>query len=240
MIFTFKNYETILKNLTTLLTPATFDDYNTQGKLYVRHDIDIFSENIMNMAQIEAYLGIKSTYFFQPNCEFYNMLSPSTLHTIDRITKMGHIVGLHVDTIGIKDEPSLIEYINSLYSFFSKYVDLSRIISFHRPPTFIIEGFEIEGFINIYDKKYFKDIRYYSDSKRREFEDKLFKDFANDSKTSIQLLTHPYWWDHIDLNLYEAWLRYMEIKERTLESVLKREIEPYKIFFDYRRGKVEL
>ncbi len=240
MKFTFEQYKNILQTLLKYLKPATFDNYYTKNYLYIRHDIDIFSENIVNMATVESALDIRATYFFQPNCEFYNMLSPFNLHIIEKIHNMGHVIGIHVDTIDIKDRDQLLSYINDMYSFFSNYLPIDRIISFHRPPDFIIEGFSIDDFINIYDKKYFKDIRYFSDSKRREFEEELLKSLEKDHNTSVQLLTHPYWWDHIDLNLWESWRRYMEIKERTLESVLKREIKPYKIFFDYRRGKVDL
>jgi hypothetical protein len=240
MKFTFEEYENILSLLAQDLQPTTFEHYFPKAHLYVRHDIDIFSENILNMATIENSLNIKATYFFQPNCEFYNMLSPFNLHIINKIYNMNHVIGLHIDVGDMDNKDELIDYINTMYSFFSKYIPLSKIISFHRPPTFIIEGYEIEDYVNIYDKKYFKDIRYFSDSKRREFKHQLVESLEKDKTTSIQLLTHPYWWDHIDLNLYEAWRRYIEIKERTLESVLKREIKPYKIFFDYRRGSVEL
>ncbi len=237
MDFSFNFYKEILNKLTKFLNPSFFQDYSEKGKLFLRHDVDIFAENVINMANIENDCGIHSIFFFQPNNDFYNILSSKTVKTIDELSKMGHQIGLHIDSPfeeSVEDLPSAIE---RLYNFYSKYIPLTNVISFHHPPQKVMSGFETGSFINVYGDKYFRQIRYFSDSKRREFADQLFSSFDQDKEKSIQLLTHPFWWDHFSMNLWEAWERFLDVKKEGFKESLKEGFEPYRNFFDERFGK---
>lgn len=234
MDFSFKNYYSILQKVSGYLKNSPFDQYSETGRLYLRHDVDIFNENVLNMATIENDLGLSSIYFFQPNNAFYNILSPEVLRTIDKLNEKKHFLGLHIDAHEMGDIDSLFDNINVLYDFYSRFIPLTKIVSFHKPPSFVVDNFEIPGFTNVYGERYFKKIRYFSDSKRREFASQLFNSLLMDKDTSIQLLTHPYWWDHVSLNLWEAWERFKKVKEMGFERSLRENFAPYKKLFDYR------
>ncbi len=235
MEFSFEFYEKILTQLHNLgFKWQSFDNYREEGSIYLRHDVDIFYENVLNMARIEKNIGASAIYFFQPNCEFYNMLSSSVIKVIDSLSSLGHHIGLHIDAHGFREKKELEDHIRTFYEFYKKYFPLTNIISFHRPPLFVIGDFEISGFINVYEEKYFKKIRYFSDSKRRGFYDQFIESLENDTKTSIQLLTHPYWWDHISLDLWEDYERFIKIKNIKTQKELQKGFKPYENLFDER------
>ncbi len=235
MEFSFEFYEKILVNLHDLgFEWGSFNNYFVEKSVYLRHDVDIFCENAVNMAKIEKDVGAFAIYFFQPNCEFYNMLSPSVMKLIETLSSLGHYIGLHIDANSFKERKELEDYIRTSYEFYKKYLPITNIISFHRPPTFVLENFEVKEFINVYGEKYFKKIRYFSDSGRREFYDQLLESLKSDAKTSIQLLTHPYWWDHISLDIWEDYERFIKVKNIKIQNELKNGFKPYAKLFDER------
>jgi len=213
---------------------SQFSDYSIKKKVFLRHDIDIYSENVFNLATIEQKSGVSSIYFFQVDSTFYNILADEVVSSIIKINDMGHEIGLHINPHSAKTVEALREKINREYNFFKDYLPLVKTVSFHKPPEFIYEDLEFDGFINVYGNKFFKDIRYLSDSKRRELYTNLNIQLEEDIETSIQLLTHPYWWDHISLNTYEAFKRFTETKNILYKNKLKEEISPYKEYLDYR------
>jgi len=235
MNFSFEIYKKLILELKKQdFEFSTFKEYSITKKVYLRHDIDIYSENALNLALIEKDCEVTAVYFFQIDSTFYNILSEEVISTINKIKKLGHEIGLHINPHKVKNPNELMKKITREYEFFKNHIPVSKIISFHRPPDFIFENLEFEGFINVYGDKYFKEIRYLSDSKRRKLYKNLNESLQTDTKTSIQLLTHPYWWDHISLNAYEAFDRFVEIQKVKYRRKLKDEISPYTEYFDYR------
>jgi len=231
MEFTYSNYISILERILVKgYTCSTFEEYHESYQLYLRHDVDIFLEGILPMAEIESKLGLKSIWFFQPNTDFYNLLSAETLGVIKKLNTKGHQIGLHVDAYVEETKTELIDYIERLYNFYSKRIPLTRVISFHRPPKFIRENFEVPGFINVYGEKYFKKILYFSDSGRREFEFSLFEALERENGKSVQLLTHPYWWGKTSMDLGGTWERFLDTKKVRFANILRRYFRPYKDF----------
>lgn len=235
MEFSFEFYKEMILKLKSLdFKFSHFSDYSPTKRVYLRHDIDIFSENAINLALIEKECDVSSVYFFQIDSTFYNLLSDESINFIKQIKEMGHVIGLHINPHKVTTLDELKEKIQREYAFYKRYIPISKIISFHKPPEFIFENLEFDGFVNVYGDKYFKEIRYLSDSKRRTVYTNLDESLKTDQITSIQLLTHPYWWDHISLNAYEAFSRFEEVKKRVYLKKLKDEISPYKSYIDYR------
>ena len=96
--FTFEYYRFLiglLQNKDYLF--SSFDRDCTIKRVILRHDIDIDIYNSLNMAEIESQLGAFSTWFIQPNNDFYNMLSKQIVEIISEIHHLGGIIGLHID-----------------------------------------------------------------------------------------------------------------------------------------------
>lgn len=203
---------------------AFFDDYHLMGKVFIRHDLDCGIKKALGIATLEKELGLNSTYFIQPDNDFYNPLSCKNLETINTIVKLGHRIGLHISPPNCRDEESLQRYINSTYNYFSGFFPVSRIFSFHRPGSF--EGWqslEVPGFINTYDPKFSKDIFYFSDSNRREFLDPEFRS-ALQTGRSIQFLTHPIWWSKEGFTPEKVFKNLFLEKEEEIRRSLKENI----------------
>ena len=114
----------------------------------------------------------------------YNVFSKRNKKHIQNIKTFGHDISIHFDfKVGdLKQEIDIFE------SFFDIKIN---IISIHRPDLKLLNEIDFE---HTYLPKYFKDIKYFSDS-RGEFsyehptESEEFK-----KRKSIQLLIHPAWW----------------------------------------------
>lgn len=190
---------TELKSILELLKKAgysftSFDNYDPEGKVFLRHDVDCSLSKALEMAFFESDRGLASTFFIQPDSDFYNPLSGNTVDIIYRIVDLGHKIGLHISPSNCQDPKTLGEYIEASFDYYSRFFPLERIFSFHRPGSFAgWRSLNIIDFINVYSVKYFEEIFYFSDSNRKQFLSPEFYASLSTGK-SIQLLTHPIWW----------------------------------------------
>lgn len=141
-----------------------FNEFNPEedNQIILRHDVDFSTEYAFRMAKIEAELGIKASYFFLTHSH-YNW------HTIDfsAFKNLGHYTGLHLDfdcALTVQEEA------------------LTNVYSIHRPSE---EHLNTDMEFSSYNKKFFTDISYISDSGNKD----LKKIEGN-----TQLLIHPIWW----------------------------------------------
>lgn len=179
-----------------------FCDYSsadeTEKAVILRHDVDLDVEAAYRMAKIENNLGIKSTYFFLVGSEFYNLLSKKTEKTIRDILLMGHQIGLHFDPMKyyIKTENDYIAAVTEECSvlrhiFGDKTV---CVFSIHRPSKNLLDSdISVDGIINAYSNRFFKEYEYFSDSRMYWKKDVLSA--VNGSKYNrMQILIHPIWY----------------------------------------------
>lgn len=161
--------------------------------IYLRHDIDFDTEYALQMARIEAQMGVPATYYFMLSSDSYNPLSYYNSQRIREIAALGHKISLHFDPVIYDDmEQGLLNEVTIFKNIFCTPID---IISIHRPNKAILshEG-EIAGIAHTYQARYSKEVFYCSDSQGEwRFGNPLDSQaFAN--RATIQLLTHPIWW----------------------------------------------
>lgn len=176
-----------------------FDDPPEEGGLLLRHDIDIDIFGCPQMAEIEESLGLSSTWFVQPNNDYYNPLSAKCLVILRSLAER-HDVGLHIDPSMFGDAGQMAEGVGRMFEFYSRYIPLKKIFSFHRPAKYLSDmTLPVEGFVNAYDSRFTERMVYVSDSNRRPFANlDRFKDAARAGR-SLLILTHPLWWHEISL-----------------------------------------
>jgi len=175
---------------------VTFNDFSSQDKqIILRHDVDFSLDDALKMARAESTVNISSTYFFLLGSEFYNLFSTVGKSTLMSITGLGHKIGLHFDA-SIYDEscmPSKILYERKILQ--DQAETPVKIFSFHRGASSHL-GAE-NGYFGmdcVYDKKFFRDIGYCSDSEGRwRYHHPLMHPCVQEKK-SLQLLIHPIWW----------------------------------------------
>lgn len=194
--FSYQSYEKLLRALiANNYVCSLIGDGGMTGKLlYLRHDVDTDYLGILPLAAIEHSLGLKSTWYFLPDCPVYNLCSSDLKRIIRQLAEMGHQIGLHIDASQYDSFQAMVDSIESQYAFLSSFLPISRTLSFHKPASWLLDDVLIPNWANAYQKEYYSDVVYVSDSNRREFwkEDRLIK--AINGSKSLTLLTHPLWW----------------------------------------------
>lgn len=193
-MFNLDQYKQILENASAY--NYTFSNYkgNHDKMIILRHDIDVSPKLALEMAKIEFDLGIKSIYFFMVRSPFYNLFSRANDSIVREIIDMGHHIGLHFDegyySKNLDLQTLIDEEIDILEKCFSINIDT---VSFHQPSQKIINNEISIKQINTYDKHFFKDIKYLSDS-NMSFKENPLEIIEKNKYNKIQMLTHPIWW----------------------------------------------
>lgn len=170
---------------------------NKKRAILLRHDIDISVQCALDMAQIEADLGIRSTYFFRLNSTFYSPFSQQDYPKINQIIEMGHDLGLHFDpkfysdnkldvATSIKNERQALED-----AFGVRVLALAQ----HRPFTLgMIETQSHPDLLKflVQNKFYMDRLKYISDSGQRWREGSISNHLEHHEQ--LQITVHPIWW----------------------------------------------
>lgn len=199
MEFTLEDYRKLLNTSLEIgykiCSYDNIDDF--ERGIILRHDVDFSPIKALEVAKIEHELGVKSTYFVLLSTEFYNVFSNESAEIFKDILSMGHEIGLHFDEQ--RYTTTSLEQIKE--NIYNEAEILGRalstqinVISMHRPSKFTLDAsIELEGFINSYSKKYFKDMTYISDSRMHWREDPIALVSKNQTN-KIHILTHPFWY----------------------------------------------
>lgn len=194
--FSYDSYYLLLKTLLAHDYKSRLIGVTAENEkvLYLRHDVDVDYLGVLPMAEIEHSLGMKSTWYFLSNCPIYNLCSKELRDIIFRLHELGHQVGLHVDATCYEDLEEMTEAINKQFAFFTLFLPLNKTLSFHKPAPWLLNDVIISGWTNAYQKEFFADVIYVSDSNRREFWKEERLSMALSVGKSLTLLTHPLWW----------------------------------------------
>lgn len=189
-------------NFTELLTALTDrgydfvffeDELRSHGQVILRHDIDFSTECALEMAQIEHRFGVEATYFFLLRSSIYNPYCTADYDNICRIRSLGHKISVHFDPVTYDNfEDGLHQERKMFMALFDEDV---TTISLHRPnPYFQQHNEPIAGVMHTYQDKFFKDIKYLSDSTGLwRYGSPLNSDEFH-AKQTLHVLIHPIWW----------------------------------------------
>lgn len=175
-----------------------FTHKNSNERVVIfRHDIDFSTQAALDLANLETELGVTSTYFFLIRSPFYNIYEPLAYNHIREIHSLGHRIGLHFDASLYSDNFSCLDYAaTEECEIFEKMVGVRpAIISFHRPTKSLL-GLDkkVGGRDHTYNKRFFTDFGYVSDSRGEWLFGPPEKHQAFTAGKSMQVLTHPIWW----------------------------------------------
>jgi hypothetical protein len=155
---------------------ARFGEGPEEGDLFLRHDVDLSLAAAVEMAELEAELGVQATYLLMTESVFYNLASEEGSAAMGRLRELGHPVGLHAV------HPN---------------VELDRrfdpVVSWHNPrPEFMSE--EIPGASNAYGPRYFTPDTYRSDSNQHWRAGCPHDELRARAFPWLQILVHPEIW----------------------------------------------
>lgn len=208
MEFTYEAYDGLIKEI--LKNNYVITDYFEYKKykkcVILRHDIDYDLRKSLQIAEIEAANGVKSTFFILLTTDFYNICSKRSIRVINKIKQCGHDIGLHFDEAkyGIddsnRDGQKLSELIKRETGILSDIVKRDvKVVSMHRPSAGILrlehEGkLDLGGIVNSYADEFFSGFKYLSDS-RMCWKENVEDIISSDQYDRLHILTHPFWYN---------------------------------------------
>lgn len=181
---------------------ARFGEGPVPGDLFLRHDIDLSLAAAVEMAELEAKLGVTTTYLLMSESVFYNLSSPEGVAAMDRLRELGHVVGLH-----------------AVYPRVELDSRFERVVSWHNPrPEYMSD--EIDGAVNAYGRRYFSPETYRSDSNQRWRAGCPHAELRAGAFPWLQILVHPAIWVYPGETMGETMRAMLEAeKERRLAQL---------------------
>ncbi len=174
-------------------------DGPTTGRIHLRHDVDFSLDMALELARVNASLGVSATFFILPRSPVYNVFSPASLGIVREIQALGQLVGLHATVLpGREAGDALARSLRHDFDVLSHEIpDLAQVFSWHNPTPELLEAWRehtvIAGLVNAYGARFTKAIEYLSDSNRRH-PARHFLDRVSKNGPSLQLLLHPCNW----------------------------------------------
>lgn len=155
---------------------ARFGEGPEPGDLFLRHDVDLSLAAAVTMAEVEAELGVETTYLLMTESVFYNLASREGASAIDRLRGLGHRVGLHA----VHPNVALDGRFDS-------------IVSWHNPESEYMSN-DIPGAVNAYGERYFSPATYRSDSNQHWRSGCPHEELRAGAFPWLQILVHPAIW----------------------------------------------
>lgn len=209
-----------------------FGEKEVKGRqLMMRHDIDFDTGFALDVATIESELGVKATYFFLLRSNFYNAFSSQDFDNISRIRDMGHCITIHFDPLlyedfheGLRQEVAIFE------KLFDKKVE---VISLHRPNDFF-QNYDspIMGIEHTYQSRYFRDIKYFSDSTGQWRFGHPHDSEAFHNGEALHILTHPVWWMVPGVSNHEKLKVYYKRRTQGLKTEFFNNCKPFREIYE--------
>ena len=197
--FTFSNFKALLLLASKKYSFHFFNDNYVSRSILLRHDLEFSVPIALKMAQIEAKLGVKATYFVQIHSEFYNTFEKENINSILEIKNLGHQIGLHFDSHfwNIKTEEQLEIQIKIDKNILEKFIcDEIKVFSFHNNTDFTLScrNEKYGDLLNVYSNYYRTHYGYNADSlgywRYERLEDRL----REAKEDALQVLFHDGMW----------------------------------------------
>lgn len=203
------------------------EDAFAPGTILLRHDVDYSLDMALEVARVNADLGVRGTFLLLARSETYNLLSESALRSVEQIARLGQALGLHAtvppSTSSTADEIGAL--VRSDFDLIKGEISgLSPVFSWHNPTEAILERTSpnptIGGLVNCYAAPFIRDALYMADSNLRHTVAAFMEAVSDARHARIQLLLHPLNWvaggDTMIGVLAETWKYLLRACERQL------------------------
>ena len=153
-----------------------FGEPPSRGDIFLRHDIDLSLDAALQMAELEAEIGVQTTYLLMTESVFYNLSSREGVAAIARLRELGHAVGLH-----------------AVYPTVDLDGRFDPVVSWHNPRAEYMSK-TIPSAINVYAEPYFDPPTYRSDSNQHWRSGCPHEELRGGGFPWLQILVHPAIW----------------------------------------------
>ena len=233
--FTLKHYEEICNIIAKSQYKVCFFNNcssDFRNILILRHDVDQSLEQSIKIAMIENRYNVKSTFFLWLRSPFYNIFEKKYSDIIYEIISLGHQVGLHFDesSYKIENKIDLNRFINKEINIIETYFGIKIYsISMHRPSKWLLNNdIKLDKYINTYEKRFFKDFKYLSDSRRQWKEGCICNKIDINKYNKLHILFHPFWWVDENVDFNKRIFNFIKEKKQKIDLDLSNNIDIYK------------
>lgn len=162
--------------------------------ILLRHDIDHSTGPAVQMAELEAAMGVRATYFVLLSAE-YNALGRAH-RDIARIVELGHWLGIHYDPIhysecGLPYPATVLHEASLLEARFGVPV---RVAARHNPASSAQVALSLDPLLDAYEHRFTSSIIYRSDSCQFWREGCFCRALEESGSDGLQVLIHAEWW----------------------------------------------
>ena len=155
---------------------STFAEDPRAGDVILRHDVDLSLDAAIEMAELEASIGARATYFLMTQSVFYNLGSSEGRRALNRLRELEHAVGLHAVWPNLELDDRF-----------------DPVVAWHNPdPDYMTEP--VDGVINVMQRPFFDPDHYRSDSNQNWRHGCPHEPLRRGEFEWLQLLTHPEIW----------------------------------------------
>ena len=201
--FTLQEYVSLLETAKARFRFAMYTDIpRTDPFVLWRHDVDYSLNRARLCAEEEARLEALATYFVNPTSSFYNPFEASQAQLVRDIEAMGHRIGLHFDANNVDPKNIEVEIMAQRRAVEEILGVVVEAVSFHNPKA---EHLALDadsyggGLVNAYSKTLMQNVTYSSDSNGYWRHRPLLEVLQDESVTRLQVLTHPGWWQNVEM-----------------------------------------
>jgi hypothetical protein len=163
--------------------------------IVLRHDVDYALEDALILAELEAALGVFSTFFVLPHAH-YNPLGGTGFGMLRRIVGLGHSLGVHYDArfYAANGLPAAKTLRHEADRFSAVFETPVRVVAAHKPGRGAHPPVDLTGLIDAYDPELATGIKYVSDSCQFWREGCFCQAVGGADFPRLQVLVHPEWW----------------------------------------------
>jgi len=155
------------------------------------HDVDIWTNNMIDILNLEIKYDINSIWFFRFHAKNYNLLSYDVINFIKKFKNLNKIkLGIHLEPFYFNEFNIVSEQVSILEKILNESI---KYASIHEPTRFPVN---IQDNLNnlelvSYNSKFVQDKKYISDSSSNWREGCMCNHI---NKKDLVILTHPNWW----------------------------------------------
>ncbi|MGI8837257.1 MAG: hypothetical protein ACR2H4_11555 [Pyrinomonadaceae bacterium] len=201
MNYSLASYRSIIKQaLASGYTFRSFVDEERElsRRIYLRHDIDYSPSMALELARVNADLGVAGTFFALLHSHSYNLMCASAQRIVKEIHSLGQHIGLHA-AVPTTTDAEVEGKLRNDFQFVQSYLPMIQpVFSWHNPTAEVLERYLTSdifaGLINAYGARFTRNILYASDSNMRYSADHFLILFNDATCEALQLLLHPINW----------------------------------------------
>lgn len=223
--FTEASYRDILENAARRYAFEPFGTEADGPHVLWRHDVDFSVHRALALAQIEAEVDVRATYFLLLHSPFYNLLEDAVRDRAIAILELGHALGLHFDAGfygGIDTSEELERRLGDERELLAATLgQQAGAFAFHMPEvtgTAEADADEIADMVNAGGRTLRERYSYVSDSNGYWRHRRLPEVIEAGEEERLHVLTHPGWWQREAMSPRARLARCIEGRAKSSEA----------------------